>query len=118
MLSCVCVYLSLCVAQVAGGSSNNGVTKAKVATILFAAKASTFNWFDPDILTRHAIQWMPFNPASNALLPAAWLQESVPLVQAGTQMPTNRYEELDCERNKLCATRMLAYMTPAPHAHW
>ena len=85
----MCFHVFVCVAQVAGGS-NNGVTKAKVATILFAAKASTFNWFDPDILTRHAIQWMPFNPASNALLPTAWLQESVPLVQAGTKMPTNR----------------------------
>lgn len=77
--------------QVAGGSSNNGVTRAKVATILFAAKASTYNWFDPDILTRHAIQWMPYTPGgSNALLPTAWLQESVPLVQAGTKMATNR----------------------------
>ena len=75
----------------AGGSNNNGVTRAKVATILFAAKASTFNWFDPDILTRHAIQWMPFTPGgSSALLPPAWLQESVPLVQAGTTMATNR----------------------------
>lgn len=74
------------------GSSNNGVTRTKVATILFAAKASTFNWFDPDILTRHGIQWMPFTPAgSNALLPAGWLQESVPLVQAGTKMATNRW---------------------------
>jgi uncharacterized protein YceK len=64
-------------AQVAGGSTNNGVTRAKVATILFAAKASTYNWFDPDILTRHAIQWLPFSPTgSNALLPTAWLQES------------------------------------------
>jgi hypothetical protein len=73
------------------GSNNNGVSRTKVATILFAAKASTFNWFDPDILTRHGIQWMPFTPAgSNALLPAGWLQESVPLVQAGTKMATNR----------------------------
>jgi hypothetical protein len=40
---------------------------------------------------RHTIQWVPFNPASNALLLTAWLQESVPLVQAGT-MPTNRCE--------------------------
>jgi hypothetical protein len=38
------------------GSAANGITRAKVATILFAAKASSFNWFDPDILTRHAIQ--------------------------------------------------------------
>lgn len=66
------------------------MSKAKVATILFAAKASTFNWFDPDMITRHAIQWMPFSPASNALLPSAWLQESVPLVTAQTSMPTNR----------------------------
>jgi len=46
--------------------------------------------FDPDILTRHAIQWMPFSPVSNVLLPQAWLQEAVPLVTAGTKMPTNR----------------------------
>jgi hypothetical protein len=72
------------------GSSDNGVSKAKVATILFAAKAATFNWFDPDILTRHAIQWMPFGPASNALLPVDWLRESVPLVRAGTKIPTDR----------------------------
>jgi len=73
------------------GSANNGVTKAKVATILFAAKASTYNWFDPDMLTRHAIQWMPFSPVSNALLPAEWLTEAVPLVTSQTTMPTNRF---------------------------
>lgn len=76
--------------QASGGSPKNGVSQARVATILFAGKAATFNWFDPDLLTRHAIQWMPFSPVSDTLLPAAWLQESVPLVQAHTSMPMDR----------------------------
>eukprot|EP00775_Hariotina_reticulata_P009166 gene9166-9333_t len=71
------------------GSAGNGVTRAKVATILFAAKASSYNWFDADILTRHAIQWIPFTPASNALLAPGWLAEAVPLVTAGTQKDTS-----------------------------
>lgn len=41
---------------IARGSTANAITKYKVATILFAAKASAYNWFDADILTRHAIQ--------------------------------------------------------------
>jgi endoglucanase Acf2 len=76
--------------QASGGSSKNGVSQAKVATILFAGKAATFNWFDPDLLTRHAIQWMPFSAVSDALLPTAWLRESLPLVQARTSMPMDR----------------------------
>lgn len=77
--------------QIARESANNGITRAKVATILFAAKASSFNWFDSDMLTRHGIQWMPFSPeGSNALLPAGWLQETVPLCQATTKIATNR----------------------------
>lgn len=78
-------------AQIAGNSTANGISKAKVATILFAAKASAYNWFDPDILTRHGIQWMPFTTAgSSQLLPAAWLAEAWPMVAAGTTIPANR----------------------------
>jgi hypothetical protein len=61
-----------------------------VATILFAAKASAYNWFDPDMITRHGIQWMPFNAMSEQLLASAWLGETVPLVQATTKMPKDR----------------------------
>lgn len=79
-------------AQIAGNSTANGISKAKVATILFAAKASAYNWFDPDILTRHGIQWMPFTIAgSSQLLPAAWLAEAWPMVAAGTTIPANRF---------------------------
>lgn len=92
----LCILRLVCCAvmhlgQVANGSTNNGVTQVKAATILFAGKASAFNWFDPDILTRHGIQWMPFtSTGSNALLPVKWLQESVPFVQADTKIPTDR----------------------------
>lgn len=42
------------------------------------------------MLTRHAIQWMPFTRASEVLLPVAWMQEAVPLVASTTTIPTNR----------------------------
>jgi endoglucanase Acf2 len=78
--------------QIANNSTANGITKAKVATILFAAKASSFNWFDPDMLTRHAIQWMPFTTSgSPLLLPAAWISEAWPMVAATTKMPVDRW---------------------------
>jgi endoglucanase Acf2 len=77
--------------QIARNSTANGITKAKVATILFAAKASSFNWFDPDMLTRHGIQWMPFTTAgSPLLLPTAWISEAWPMVAATTKMPADR----------------------------
>jgi endo-1,3(4)-beta-glucanase len=47
-----------------------------VVGVLWESKVDYATWFGNNVEFIHGIQWLPFTPASEALLVSAWMEES------------------------------------------
>jgi endo-1,3(4)-beta-glucanase len=52
----------------------------KIVGVLWATKADHTTWFGSNLEFIHGIQWMPFTPISEELLPKAWISQTYPIV--------------------------------------
>jgi endo-1,3(4)-beta-glucanase len=57
----------------------------KIVGVLWGTKADHTTWFGNQLEFIHGIQWVPFTPMSEELLPRAWMEQSYPLVGAALQ---------------------------------
>jgi endo-1,3(4)-beta-glucanase len=54
----------------------------KIVGVLWATKADHTTWFGNNLEFIHGIQWMPFTPMSEELLPRDWISETYPIVSS------------------------------------
>ncbi len=54
----------------------------KIVGVLWATKADRTTWFGNNLEFIHGIQWMPFTPMSEELLPRDWISQTYPIVSS------------------------------------